>query len=135
MILGACLKRTRERVNRVRGARDNREDQGALGKFSLLPPPDPDRGGRRGARSGGRAAASRGRRRPGAGGIEGGGRGLAPTVLTLAKDGLRRCLRGKGRPAVKMGGGGANGGVAVRLSAAGSSWLWCGAARRGAGLL
>jgi hypothetical protein len=43
----------------------------------------------------------------------GGGRGLATTVLTLASDGLRRCLRGKGRPAVEMGGGGAIGGVAV----------------------
>jgi hypothetical protein len=28
-------------------------------------------------------------------------------VLTLARDGLGRCLRDKGRPAVEMGGGGA----------------------------
>jgi hypothetical protein len=35
-------------------------------------------------------------------------------VLTLVSDGLRRCLRGKGRPAVEMGSGGANG--------------WCGSA-------
>jgi hypothetical protein len=28
-------------------------------------------------------------------------------VLTLARGGLGRCLRGKGRPAAEMGGGGA----------------------------
>jgi hypothetical protein len=54
-----------------------------------------------------------GRRPPGAGGgreqggKEGGGRGLSTTVLTLARDGLGMCLRGKGRPAVEMRGGGA----------------------------
>jgi hypothetical protein len=97
--------------------------------------PDPDRGGRQGrlgpAAGGGlqgpTAAGDKGKRRR--------GRGLATPVLTLVSDGLRRCLRGKGRPAVEMGGGGANGGVAVRLSATGSSWLGWGAARRGAGLL
>jgi hypothetical protein len=36
---------------------------------------------------------------------------------------LRRCLRGKGRPAVEVCGGGANGGVAVRLGATGSFQL------------
>jgi hypothetical protein len=45
------------------------------------------------------------------------GRGLSTPVLTLVGDGLRRCLRGKGRPAVEVGGGGANGGVAVQLGA------------------
>jgi hypothetical protein len=75
------------------------------------------------------------RRRPGTREKGRGGRGDPTPVLTLASDGLRRCLRGKGRPVVEMGGGGAIGGVAVRLSATGSSWLGWGAARRGAGLL
>jgi hypothetical protein len=97
--------------------------------------PDPDRGGRQGRLGPVAGGGLKGRRRPGTGGKGGGGRGLATPVLTLVSDGLRRCLRGKGRPAVEMDGGGANGGVAVRLSATGSSRLGWGAARRGAGLL
>jgi hypothetical protein len=54
----------------------------------------------------------------GAPGVDGGrgqgerkrGRGLSTPVLTLVGDDLRRWLRGKGRPAVGVVGGGADGG-------------------------
>jgi hypothetical protein len=123
-------------VNRVgKGLRNKKKVGGLWANVPFFLPRSRTGEGGRGASVRRRAAASRGRRRPGTGGKGGGGRGLTILVLTLVSDGLRRCLRGKGRPAVEMGGGGANGGVAVRLSATGSSRLGWGAARRGAGLL
>jgi hypothetical protein len=69
-----------------------------------------------------------GRRWLGTGEKEEGG-GPSTPVLTLVGDGLRRWSRGKGRPAVEVGGGGANGGaVGVEracLARCGAVRGWC----------
>jgi hypothetical protein len=108
-------------VNRVRkGLRIKRKARGLWAKVPFfLPRSRTGEGGRGGLGP----AAGGGIQGPAAAGDRGkgrGGRGLATPVLTLVRDGLRRCLRGKGRPAVEVCGGGANGGVAVRLGATGS---------------
>jgi hypothetical protein len=108
-------------VNRVReGLRIKRKARGLWEKVPFFLPRSRTGEGGRGGLGRRQAAASRGRRQPGTGGKGGGGRGLSTPMLTWVGDGLRRCFRGKGRPTVEVGGGGANGGVAVQLGATGS---------------
>jgi hypothetical protein len=97
----------------VLGGGKRREDRGLLAKPSSPSSLRFRTEGRNWGRPAGRLRrlpASRGSTAAGDRGKGRGGRGLSTPVLTLVGDGLRRWLRGKGRPAVEVVGGGTDGG-------------------------